>query len=52
MYKFNSEKRRWVKKGPIVIFILSKQFRLVTYNLYGQQTPSLNIKCIYFPSFI
>jgi hypothetical protein len=50
MYKFNSEKRRWVKKGPIVIFILSKQFRLVTYNLYGQQTPSLNIKLWEFMS--
>jgi len=47
MYKFNEEKQRWVKKGPVVIFLLKKQFRLVTYNLYGQQAPSLNIKCIY-----
>jgi hypothetical protein len=44
MYKFNIQKQRWVKKGPIVIFLLKKQFRLVTYNLYGQPIPSLNIK--------
>jgi len=50
MYKFNDEKKRWVKKGPVAIFILSKQFRLVTYNLYGQQTPSLNIKLWEFMS--
>lgn len=50
MYKFNDEKKRWVKKGPIVIFILPNQFRLVTYNLYGQQAPSLNIKLWEFMS--
>ncbi|ORX42826.1 hypothetical protein BCR36DRAFT_336799 [Piromyces finnis] len=50
MYKFNDEKKRWVKKGPVAIFILPKQFRLVTYNLYGQQTPSLNIKLWEFMS--
>ncbi|KAG4099073.1 hypothetical protein H8356DRAFT_1038012 [Neocallimastix lanati (nom. inval.)] len=50
MYKFNEEKQRWVKKGPVVIFLLKKQFRLVTYNLYGQQAPSLNIKLWEFMS--
>jgi len=50
MYKFNEEKKRWVKKGPVAIFILPKQFRLVTYNLYGLQTPTLNIKLWEFMS--
>lgn len=43
LFKFRTRERRWVNKGPVLLILLSNEFRVVAHYLYGTHDVALNI---------
>jgi len=45
LYRWKPEEKRWTKKGPIILFIIEEERRLLGYYVYGTKSVALNMRC-------